>query len=79
MDTAFLFEMFVEMVRGNPARLTLLDPMVYQPSQSPARKVLFECGYAAVALVVRVIEFQVSKYSVFDLSIHSSLAPRCSP
>ena len=28
------------MVRGNPARLTLLDPMVYQPAQSPARKVL---------------------------------------
>mmetsp|Transcript_21516 Transcript_21516/g.29267 ORF Transcript_21516/g.29267 Transcript_21516/m.29267 type:complete len:1145 (-) Transcript_21516:474-3908(-) len=40
MDTAFLFEMFVEMVNGVPPRLTLLDPMVYIPSQSPARKVL---------------------------------------
>ena len=39
-DTAFLFDMFVGMVKGSPRPQALIDPSVYLPAQSPARKVL---------------------------------------
>merc|ERR1719210_2573711 len=40
MDTAFLFNMFVDMVNGKPRAQTLIDPSVYLPAQSPVRRVL---------------------------------------
>lgn len=39
-DTAFLFQMFVDMVKGAPRPQELIDPAVYLPAQSPVRKVL---------------------------------------
>mmetsp|Transcript_44556 Transcript_44556/g.90012 ORF Transcript_44556/g.90012 Transcript_44556/m.90012 type:complete len:1247 (-) Transcript_44556:249-3989(-) len=40
MDTSFLFEMFVDLLKGKPRPQQLIDPDVYLPAQSPVRKVL---------------------------------------
>ena len=64
MDTSFLFEMFVEQVKGNPPRLTLLDPMVYQPAQTPARKVLI-LGSGGLS-IGQAGEFDYSGSQVFE-------------
>ena len=68
MDTSFLFEMFVEQVKGNPPRLTLLDPMVYQPAQTPARKVLI-LGSGGLS-IGQAGEFDYSGSQVFDPGPH---------